>query len=102
MADSMVALIVISIGIISLFLCQQQLGQQERQSMVKLQAARLAKEASAGVRDGHNPITVKRGSYLAQADQQAVAVYDDNHLLLRVHRWKRYRLLRWLSVLPPY
>lgn len=93
MADSMVALAIISLGILSFSACQVQLHQQQRQLIIKLTAARLAKEASAGYHCTHRPTTIKRGPYIAVARKGYAEVTFQHDSILRIGGWKRERPL---------
>ena len=84
MADSMVALAIISLGIFSFSVCETQLHQQQRQLIVKLTAARLAKEASAGYRCTHRLTTIKRGPYVAVARKGYAEVTFQQDRILRI------------------
>ena len=84
MADSMVALAIISLGIFSFSVCEIQLHQQQRQLIVKLTAARLAKEASAGYRCTHRLTTIKRGPYVAVARKGYAEVTFQQDRILRI------------------
>jgi hypothetical protein len=84
MADSMVALAIISLGILSFSACQVQLHQQQRQLIIKLTAARLAKEASAGYHCTHRPTTIKRGPYIAVARKGYAEVTFQHDSILRI------------------
>lgn len=84
MADSMVALAIISLGIFSFSVCQAQLHQQQRQLIIKLTAARLAKEASAGYYCTHRSTTIKRGPYVAVARKGYAEVTFQQDRILRI------------------
>ena len=62
MTDSILALLIISIGLGSLAVCQVQLHYQQRQHLIKLTAARLLKEASDGYRIQHRQTVINRAT----------------------------------------
>lgn len=80
----MVALAIISLGIFSFSVCEIQLHQQQRQLIVKLTAARLAKEASAGYRCTHRLTTIKREPYVAVARKGYAEVTFQQDRILRI------------------
>lgn len=84
MADSILALVVISLGITSLLTCQFALGSRQRNLEQRLTAARLAKEASDGYRLHHQPVELARQGYLATANKDGILVYSGRKVIMRI------------------
>ena len=84
MADSVLALAVISLGISSLLICQQQLNHLQAKHLVKLNAARLAKETSDEYYISGQKTVQRRNDYRAVASSNQVTVYYQNRPVLRV------------------
>lgn len=84
MTDSILALLIISIGLGSMAACQVQLHHQQRQHLIKLTAARLLKEASDGYRIHHCKTVIKRAGYQAVASPDQAAVWYQGRLVMRL------------------
>ena len=83
MTDSILALLIISIGLGSLAVCQVQLHYQQRQHLIKLIAARLLKEAD-GYRIQHRQTVIDRAGYHAVAGSNQAAVWYQGRLVIRL------------------
>ncbi|MCH3922458.1 hypothetical protein [Limosilactobacillus sp.] len=75
LADSLVALLVVALGIATLLMGQKQLAHQERQHRIRLCAARLAKEATDQQVATKRPATIRRGDFRALAQRRQVTVW---------------------------
>ena len=84
MTDSILALLIISIGLGSLAVCQVHLHYQQRQHLIKLIAARLLKEASDGYRIQHRQTVIDRAGYHAVAGSNQAAVWYQGRLVIRL------------------
>lgn len=84
MADSLVALIVVALGINLVIVCEQQIIRQQRDAQLKLAAARLGKEASDQYAVTRQHVTLSRAKMQAQTDQAGVRVYYQGRQVLRV------------------
>lgn len=84
MADSILALIVVSIGIASLLVCQQQLNCLQAKHVVRLRAARLAKEASDEYCIHGTNTAVNRNNYRTIVTDNQVQVYYQGKIVLRI------------------
>lgn len=84
MADSILALIVISLGITSLLTCQFALSSRQRDLEQRLTAARLAKEASDEYLLHHQPVELTRQGYLATANEDGILVYSGRKVIMRI------------------
>ncbi|MGN1279627.1 MAG: hypothetical protein ACI4T4_02960 [Limosilactobacillus sp.] len=86
MADSILALAVVSLGIITLLTCQHQLSHQQAEHDTKLLAARLAKESSDQLLATGHPATIERGGCRATATPNRVTVYRNSRLVVSLRR----------------
>lgn len=86
MADSILALIVISLGVTTMITCQTALNHRQHCIEQRLIAARLAKEASDGYRLYHRPVTVARLGYSATAAGSTVLVYSHGKAIMRIEK----------------
>lgn len=86
MADSLIALGIVTLGIISCLAWQQQLSNVQRDHQIRLAAARLAKETSDQATETGHVAKIQRSGYAAVADRQAVSVWFRQKLVLRVSR----------------
>lgn len=84
MTDSILALLIISVGLGSLTICQVQLHSQQRQYLVRLTAARILKEASDGYRIHHCQTVIERADYRAVAEKNRAAVWYQDRLVIRL------------------
>ncbi|MDO4903387.1 MAG: hypothetical protein Q3959_03885 [Limosilactobacillus sp.] len=84
MADSMIALVIISIGITTLLMCRQQLDFMNKQHVMKLNAARLAKEASDEYMLTGDTAEISRPGFQAIAANDQVVVYHQGKIVLKV------------------
>lgn len=84
MTDSILALLIISIGLGSLAVCQIQLHHQQRQHLIKLTAARLLKEASDGYQIHRRQTVIDRADYHAVAVANHAAVWYRGRLVIRL------------------
>ena len=83
MADSILALAVVTLGIIT---CQQQLTRQQAKHDTKLMAARLAKESSDQLLATGHPAAIERGEYKAVAGPDRITVYRNSRLVVSLRR----------------
>ncbi|MEY8442347.1 hypothetical protein AALA17_06885 [Lactobacillaceae bacterium 24-114] len=76
LADSLIALSVITISITFIFINRQALIRQREDKVVKLEASRLAKECSDELRVDHGKgsVQIHRNGYVASANRQRVKV----------------------------
>lgn len=78
LADSLVALTIVTLGISMLLAEQHQLGIQQRRHQTRLVAARLAKEVTDQLvaTKGRKTVSIRRGPYQALANSHGVIVRD--------------------------
>lgn len=86
MADSLIALGIVTLGIVSCLSWQQQLSSVQRDHQIRLAAARLAKETSDQATETGHAAKIHRSGYAAIADQQSVSVWFRQKLVLRVSK----------------
>lgn len=86
MADSILALAVVTLGIVTLLTSQQQLAHQQARYDGKLLAARLAKESSDQFRATGRPATLERQGFRATADSGRITVYHGQRLVVLLRR----------------
>lgn len=86
MADSLIALGIVTLGIISCLVWQQQLSSLQRGHQVRLAAARLAKETSDQAVETGRLAKMHRSGYVAIANQQTVSVWFHQKLVLQVSK----------------
>lgn len=86
MADSILALAVVTLGIVTLMVCQRQLTYQQDRRDVKLMAARLAKESSDQLLATGHTTVIKRGDYRAVAAPGHVTVYHNSRLVVSLRK----------------
>ncbi len=86
MADSILALAVVTLGIITLLTCQQLLTRQQAKHDTKLMAARLAKESSDQLLATGHPAVIERGGYKAVAVPDRITVYRNLRLVVSLRR----------------
>lgn len=86
MAESLLALGITTLVIVSLLLWQRQLLTQQRVHQVKLTAARLAKESNDQYNAEHCPVVMKRRSFKAVANHQKVTVWYQNKLVVQIDK----------------
>lgn len=84
LADSMVALFIIVMATTWFLLVESQLAMEHRQSLEKLSAARLAKEAADQYQLNKKPQTISRGNLTAHASVHSVTVLRSGRVLLEV------------------
>lgn len=84
MADSLVALFVITLAINLVVLCEFQLIKQQQNAQQRLAAARLGKEASDQYRLTTKKAEMWRGEMRAQANRDGVVVVYQGRPILRV------------------
>lgn len=84
MADSLVALLIVALGINLIYGCERQLVRQQRNEQVKLMAARLGKEASDQYAITRKRAVINRQAMHAQADHNGVEVNYRGRLILQV------------------
>lgn len=84
MADSLVAMFVVALGINLFFICEQQLQSQQRQQQLKLAAARLGKEASDQAAINGQSAKLRDQGMIAQANSQQVVVRANGQTLYQV------------------
>lgn len=75
MADSILALLIVTVGVLSFATCQHQLYLQQNRHFERLVAARMAKESSDQLRQNKKKAIIVRGGYRAVADQGEVRVW---------------------------
>ncbi|MCX2186811.1 hypothetical protein [Limosilactobacillus pontis] len=86
MADSILALTVVTLGIVTLLTAQQQLSRQQGQHDARLIAARLAKESSDQLVATGRPAIIERGGYRARATLDQVTVYHGSRLVVLLRK----------------
>ncbi|GGI63360.1 HEM-1/HEM-2 family protein [Limosilactobacillus caviae] len=84
MADSLVALTVITIGINLFFICEQQLQVQRQREQLKLAAIRLGKEASDLYAIKHENIVLSKDKIVAKVNLRELTVYYQDECLYRI------------------
>lgn len=84
LADSMVALFIIVMATTWFLLVESQLAMEHRQSLEKLSAARLAKEAADQYQLNKAPQTITRDNFTAHATVHSVTVLRSGRVLLEV------------------
>lgn len=84
MADSLMALLVISLAINLLIFCEKQLVRQQRIAEQKVAAARLGKEASDQYLLTRQKAIIHRNKMVAYASEDQVVVTDRGQLVLKV------------------
>ncbi len=86
MADSILALTVVTLGIVTLMVCQRQLASQQAKHDTKLMAARLVKESSDQLYATGRTAVIKRGNYRAVAVPGQVTVYHGARLVVSLRK----------------
>lgn len=86
MADSLVGLFIIAMGINLFFICEKQLWLQNRNLQLKMVATRLGKEASDLYAVKKQPAVLRHGDLTAKATQQRVVVYKNGRYLWQVEK----------------
>lgn len=86
MADSILALAVVTLGIVTLLTSQQQLTRQQARHDGRLMAARLAMESSDQSRATGRPAIIERQGYRATADSGRIAVFHGQRLVVLLRR----------------
>lgn len=86
MADSILALTVVTLGIVTLLTAQQQLSRQQGQHDARLIAARLAKESSDQLVATGRPAIIERGGYRTRATLDQVTVYHGSRLVVLLRK----------------
>lgn len=84
LADSIVALTIISLSITFTLICHNCLLQQAKRQEINLAANRLAKEASDELVAVHHSVNIRRGNFLASANRNRVVVYRSDQKILEV------------------
>lgn len=82
MVDSILALAVVTLGIVTLLTSQQQLVRQQARHDGKLLAARLAKESSDQLRATGRPAIIERQGFRARAVPGRITVYRNKQLVV--------------------
>lgn len=93
MADSLIALGMVTLMITSILLWQHQLLAQQQVHMMRLKAARIAKESSDQSRAERHKARIKRENYTAVANRDEVTVWYQDKLVLRVRNNEK---ISWL------
>lgn len=86
LADSLLALTIISLGITFTLICHQCLMQRARQQQVNLAAWRIAKEATDELAVTQQSVHARRSKFNAIASRKRVIVYYGNQMVLEVAR----------------
>lgn len=84
LADSLIALTIVSLGITFTLICHQCLVQQAKRQCTNLTAYRIAKEATDELVVTHKPAYIRRGEFRAIASPKRVIVYANNQVVLEV------------------
>lgn len=82
MVDSILALAVITLGIVTLLTTQQQLTRQQARHDVHLMAARLAKESGDQLVATGRPAIIERNGFRAVATPGRITVYQGSRLVV--------------------
>lgn len=86
MADSLISLFIVAMGINLFFICEKQLWLQNRNLQLKMAATRLGKEASDLYAVKKQSVILSRCDLTAKATVQRVVVYNNDRCLYRVER----------------
>ncbi|WP_373842602.1 hypothetical protein [Limosilactobacillus sp.] len=88
LADSLVALTIVTLGIGMLLAGQQQLSIQQRHHQARLIAARLAKEATDQLiaTRGEKTVSIQRGPYRALANSRGVVVQNGHKTVVSLQQ----------------
>lgn len=86
MADSLISLLVVAMGINLFFICEKQLWLQNRNLQLKMAATRLGKEASDLYAVKKQPVILRQWDLTAKATVQKVIVYKNGQCLCRVEK----------------
>ncbi|MCI1975390.1 MAG: type II secretion system GspH family protein [Limosilactobacillus sp.] len=84
LADSLVALTIVSLSITFTLTCHQCMMQQNKRLQTNLVASRLAKEATDELAVTHHPIYLRRNEYSVVASSRQVVVYLQGERILEV------------------
>ena len=86
MADSILALTFITVGVATLLTCEQQLHRQQERYDTKLAAARLAKESSDQMLATRRPATIQRGNLHAVAAPGRITVWHGFQMVVQLRK----------------
>ena len=86
LADSLIALTIISLGITFTLICHQCLVHQTKQQYINLAAHRIAKEATDELVATQRPVYLRRDELNAIASEKKVVVSLDDQIILEFRK----------------
>lgn len=86
LADSLIALTIISLGITFTLICHQCLVRQIKQQYINLAAHRIAKKATDELVTTQRPVCLRRNELSAIASEEKVVVSLGDQIILEVRK----------------
>lgn len=86
LADSLIALMIVSLGITFTLICHQCLVYQSKKQCINLAAYRIAKEATDELITTHRPAYIRRDELSAVASEKKVIVSHGDQTILEVRK----------------